>query len=489
MFPSFTARLVLTFVVLSAGILALLTVAGIGKSALPLSKSSWNTDHSSSAAKNALETESVPTLTVGETTFSTLLSSTSPTNAHQSGTMTKSSAESNSSPSDKPSQEALPSQDLGSLALSKVLDDASPIFGPYANVQSDTSTWMSAYPDSTKIVHMNIPGTHDAATWNYSIETQSSLKHITNLVNDTVEFQPDSFRCQESSIIDMLNAGIRAFDLRYAQDVTNTTLVFWHGPALQSQTTTVEDVLYGFYHWLDDHPSEAVLLSFQYEPSPDMGRADNADAQNRLYKALTSFAAKRYIHQNHGYLGTLGEARGKIILLRRFDQDKLSPEHEGSIPGLHFSPKDWTVNGQNITIVYNSSVSAEERTESGTAYIQDYYSPSTLDNSTAGTNVQSKLDAIFAHLRMAASSAYEDSLFWSFSSATNILHTPPVTPRMLALGNGSEGVNHRLIPFFETMKGQRLGIVMFDFFDDPKDLIPLFLSLKRPEDEETTAVS
>ena len=48
---------------------------------------------------------------------------------------------------------------LATLALEKVLGDASPIFGQYRNVQSNTSTWMSRYPDSMKIVHMNIPGT------------------------------------------------------------------------------------------------------------------------------------------------------------------------------------------------------------------------------------------------------------------------------------------------------------------------------------------
>lgn len=48
---------------------------------------------------------------------------------------------------------------LAALALEKVLGDASPIFGQYKNVQTNTSTWMSRYPDSTRIVHMNIPGT------------------------------------------------------------------------------------------------------------------------------------------------------------------------------------------------------------------------------------------------------------------------------------------------------------------------------------------
>lgn len=73
------------------------------------------------------------------------------------------------------------SSTLAELALGKVLHDASPIFGDYVDVSSNTSTWwevlysidmavliacrMKSYADETLLVHMNIPGTHDAATW------------------------------------------------------------------------------------------------------------------------------------------------------------------------------------------------------------------------------------------------------------------------------------------------------------------------------------
>ena len=371
-----------------------------------------------------------------------------------------------------------PTMDLAELALVKVLDDAHPIFGKYENVQTETSTWMSRYADETKVVHMNIPGTHDSATWNYSLETQQSLHHVTDLVND--ELSPPAFyQCQERSLVKMLNAGIRAFDLRYAQDVTNSTLVFWHGSALQSETATVEDVLYGFYHWLDHHPTEALFLSFQYEPSLIMGNTNNAEVQMQLYDTLTSPAAKRYIVQTRDRLGTLGEARGKITLLRRFDLDSVPRYCENTIPGVHFSPKAWTVNGANITLVFNNDIG-----ELGTAYIEDYYRMLTLPNSTSEENILSKLDATEAHLRRAAIS-HPESLFWTFASSTNTGNTPPNTPRTQALGSGSEtpdgGVNQRLVPTLKSLKGKRLGIVMFDFYEEPEELLPLFLSLLSPD--------
>src|ERR1700761_5725702 len=62
---------------------------------------------------------------------------------------------------------------LASFALEKVLYDASPIFGLYSNdIYNSTSSWMKPYSDETLLVHMNIPGTHDAHTWNYSLATQ-----------------------------------------------------------------------------------------------------------------------------------------------------------------------------------------------------------------------------------------------------------------------------------------------------------------------------
>lgn len=83
-----------------------------------------------------------------------------------------------------------------------------------------------------------------------------------------------------------------------------------------------------------------------------------------------------------------------------------------------------------------------------------------------------------------AATTHPDSLFWSFASSTNLLNSPPVTPEIQALGNGSltpnGGVNQRLVTFLQGMKGKRLGVVMFDFYETPNDLLPLFLSLLPP---------
>lgn len=361
---------------------------------------------------------------------------------------------------------------LQDFALQKILKMASPIFGNYAENQLNTSTWMSKYPDFTKLVHMNIPGTHDTATWNYSQTTQSALSGVTSLGNQVPD-PPESYRCQNNSIIDMLDAGVRVFDLRFALDVTNTSIVFWHSQALLSQTATLDDVLFGYYYWLDAHPTEVVLLSLQYEGSTTEYGSNDAEAQLKLFNTLTSPASKQYLVQTKDELGTLGEARGKIILLRRFDLDHLSDSYENALPGLHFSPTLWTDNSPDIKLIYNTSTN-------GTAYIEDYYEPQTPSLSNAAVNIQSKYNATTAHLLKAADeSLAPDGLWWTWASGGKL--SGGVTPEIMAIGNGTHtpdgGINQKLVNFLGGMGGKRVGIVMFDFYATPGDLVETLLSL------------
>lgn len=371
------------------------------------------------------------------------------------------------------------SSQLSDFALQKVLSDASPIFGDYVDGKTSTATWMKHYPDNTPIVHMNLPGTHDTQTWNYSLATQQALDHITALSGEPV-LAPEYFRCQEKSLVAMLNDGIRVFDLRYAFDVTNSTLVFYHSQALQSETATLEDVLFGIYQWLDDHPSEAVFVSLMYEGSTAIHASNDAAVQKELFRTLTTPVARKYFNLEKNELGTLGEARGKITLFRRFDLDMLPASYTAVMPGLHFSPLNWTDNSPHIELVYNTAKNL-------TAYIEDFYETDAPKGSGAALNVQWKYNATTANFLRAANAAgkQKDSLFWSFCSSEYDTDIPPETPKIQALGNGPAitplgGVNQRLIPFFKSMKGKRLGIAMFDFYDQPSELVQTFLAIQTP---------
>jgi hypothetical protein len=60
----------------------------------------------------------------------------------------------------------------------------------------------------------------------------------------------------------------------------------------------MEDVFFGFYTWLDKHPTEAVLVSMNYEPGS--GTRDDARLQEHLYNILNGDLAKRYWIQTRG---------------------------------------------------------------------------------------------------------------------------------------------------------------------------------------------
>ncbi|RKF57086.1 putative plc-like phosphodiesterase [Erysiphe neolycopersici] len=323
---------------------------------------------------------------------------------------------------------------------------------------------------------MNLPGTHDSQTWNYSTETRNSLKYITRLRGSFIA--PAKFyRCQEIPLISMLDEGIRVFDLRFAFDVTKTRLVFWHAQALQSQTASVSDVLFAFSKWLDDHPSEVIFVSLKYENSTTLFARYSVEIQKAILHALTSKTARKYFMGARNELGTLGDARGKMILLRRFDLDQLPPEQVEELPGIYFPTVEWTRNGQEIVIVYN-------RTQNHTAYIEDYYhiSNGSLNIRKIFDVIKSKYEVTIAHLEKAVSQ-FHDHLFWTFTSGERNVNLPPHYPKVIALGkNDEEGMNQKLTFYFQSLKGskKRLGIVMFDFSNNPPELIKSFLEIQKP---------
>ncbi|KAM7202310.1 PLC-like phosphodiesterase, TIM beta/alpha-barrel-containing domain containing protein [Naviculisporaceae sp. PSN 640] len=386
-----------------------------------------------------------------------------------------------------------PSPSLGDLALQKVLADAAGVFGPPNPIvktdekggkgtkkSQNRSNWMSLLPDSTPLTQINIPGTHDSATWNFTQTNADTIRHNINPENGVLP--AEIYRCQRVSLHGALEAGVRFFDLRYGLDPDGVRLVFYHAHALMSELSTVEDVLFGFYNWLEGHKTEVVILSLKIEDTGiNTTPQDHLKAQFLLYQTLTTPAAKKYIHQRHDSLGTLGPARGKVILFRRFD-NPFDPSGGGQgketvLPGLHLSPSVWTENSRGFALLYNA-----ERNYS--AHIEDYYEPRDLmpPNLNASVNIGAKVDAVRRHLDLAAAASSprfdraegqeeEGNLFITFTSAEHSANIPSVTPIIMALGNGTEytpegGMNRQLVKdILPALKGKRVGIVIIDFWD------------------------
>lgn len=121
--------------------------------------------------------------------------------------------------------------------------------------RSPMSDWMRTFSDDTKIVALNLPGTHNSATctrllslpYVRCIRIQGIIaKHERQRPNDgqgrksqsisslsLLDFTrirtPALFRCQERSLLQSLNDGIRVLDLRLGYKLGNQTIGFYHG--------------------------------------------------------------------------------------------------------------------------------------------------------------------------------------------------------------------------------------------------------------------
>ncbi|KAJ7837031.1 PLC-like phosphodiesterase [Mycena olivaceomarginata] len=254
----------------------------------------------------------------------------------------------------------------------------------------------------------------------------------------------------------MHNLGIRVFDLRFAYNPGDDTLGFHHSQALLAPTTTVEDVWFGLYSWLDQHPTEAVLISLNYESGTGMPR--DLKLEQHIYDIVTSSLASKYWVQTNGSLGTLGEARGKLTFLQRYTYDIL-PASESKRFGIQLPPNAWTGNSPSIEIVYNTLTQQK-------AFIDDYYEIGLPVGAGAAENIQWKFNATAAHVVSFPSSKHDEDV-------------PPETPRIMALGNGTAtpGVNQKLLPWLQARKGKRFGIIMLDFFDAVPGLVEAVIGL------------
>ena len=165
-------------------------------------------------------------------------------------------------------------------------------------------TWMENVPDETKLSSMSIPGTHDSCTQNVD------MRYI--------------FQCQDASIATQLKYGYRYLDMRLVLEKRSgqETLVLKHNIARCkvsdspfARTLTLADVLKDVYAFLNEHPSETVIMCMKAENSKD----DVAAVQKALY-AMIDQASERWYLKNE--IPTMGAVRGRIVLATRFD-DKL----------------------------------------------------------------------------------------------------------------------------------------------------------------------
>lgn len=183
---------------------------------------------------------------------------------------------------------------------------------------SDPRTWMAHLPDATPITALSLPGTHNSPTYHRALP---------------------SVRCQAVPIRTQLAHGVRFLDIR----VQPPSLTLVHGafPITLRGSRTLASALAECYTFLEAHKSETIIVSLKRE-----GRGNTSDEQ--FSRLLQSEIVNKHpeMWYTSAALPTLGEARGKCVLFRRFALDPAMAEQHKT-EGWGIDAEEWTYNSPN----------------------------------------------------------------------------------------------------------------------------------------------
>lgn len=291
----------------------------------------------------------------------------------------------------------------------------------YINIDN----WMNELPGGIEISEIDIPGTHDTCSF----------------------YGGDFVECQLMGLKEQLEAGIRFVDIRCKHK--EDKFAIFHGNISQKQNFE-EDVRNVCQEFLKLHPSECIIMSIKQE-------GKDAKCTRIFEETLDSYLNG---HQIYWYLEnrvpTLGEVRGKIVLLRRY-------EPSARLLGIDISP--WEDN----TTFWDKPGSAID------FYVQD--------NWKVFSNRDEKWDAIKNALNYANKRKSKEEIVLNFASGVGTLcekrnalqELIPPTPHDVA-----EYVNKKLKDSLKksiSNLDRGYGIIIMDF--PPVDLIQDIINLNK----------
>ena len=210
-----------------------------------------------------------------------------------------------------------------------------------------SADWMGGLDDATGLDEIVLPGTHDSATQFCQLAWFS--------------------KCQFKTIGEQLEAGYRYLDIRLAVDGDDMRLMHGFtqcrkGAMPWSGALELTDVLEDCYVFLAEHPTETVIFAVKQEHG-DESVAEFEQTLNTYVQKEPEFWLLT------DSIPTVGEARGKIVLLRRYE-DEAGLGSDAGIPLL------WENQNGHEDVSLNT---AREDNGSYTLWVQDRYEYGTED--------------------------------------------------------------------------------------------------------------
>ena len=211
------------------------------------------------------------------------------------------------------------------------------------------NSWMKKINNNTLISCINLPGTHDSCTC-------------------CVQF-PFISKCQNMTIKEQLNAGIRYLDIRVEKDGEKLKLVHdiadCKNPQKPKEKLYLDTVINDCRTFLSKNPSETILLSFK--------RDDGVSAEEAFDVFFDNHLENNPVWYTENRIPAIGEVRGKIVLINRDNIDKTNEKYTDFNTGINLS--NWVYQKENTERIYESAeLLGRDGTLTGKAFIiQDLY--------------------------------------------------------------------------------------------------------------------
>ncbi|WP_349408911.1 phosphatidylinositol-specific phospholipase C [Pseudalkalibacillus sp. SCS-8] len=235
--------------------------------------------------------------------------------------------------------------------------------------------------------------------------------------------------CQTMSLKEQLNAGIRFIDIR-CRHIKNAFTIHH---AAYYQHKNFRDVLNDCISFLNEQPQETIIMFIQ----PTGTREDcTRDFDATFLSYLKDNESMWYLDKK---IPTLDEVRGKIVLIRRFDMNKRKT--------LGIDVTNWKEN----TTFFIDIPYAQFR-------VQDFYKLLTY------FNIDEKWNMVESFMNEAQKGAMEH-WYLNYASASQ-----GATPKSVA-----NKVNPYLFRYMDQVGSNRVGTILMDFPNEPKDQIPILV--------------